>query len=202
WQPDSPAELTSISTEWSLVFDPIHFVERYARAIHRYLLALTKNQDDADEAAQEFFLRVTKHGFGRAKRERGRFRDYLKVAVRNWAFSFMKRRRPFRSSGVDWSHVPTPQWSSSTAEREWLAEWRQCLLNRAWHQLEARQDPGAKACCTVLRVASANPGAHSKALAARAGQLLGRPIRADAFRKQLSRARRVFAKFLVREIAQ
>jgi hypothetical protein len=39
-------------------------------------------------------------------------------------------------------------------------------------------------------------------LAARTSALIGRPIRADAFRKQVSRARFKLAKLLVREVAQ
>src|SRR5262245_52269858 len=90
---DVGAELGQIATEWSLVFDPIEFVERYEQAIKKYLCALVKHQEDADEVAQDFFLWVTKNGFPRARKERGRFRDYLKVAVRNFALNFLRRKQ-------------------------------------------------------------------------------------------------------------
>src|ERR1700676_4267839 len=50
-QADSRNGLNQIETEWSVVFDPVRFVERYAFAIHSYLLALLKNADEAEEVA-------------------------------------------------------------------------------------------------------------------------------------------------------
>jgi len=55
---------------------------------------------------------------------------------------------------------------------------------------------------TVLRLSLDHPAEDSAALAARVTALMGRPFRADAFRKQLSRARRLFAELLVREVVQ
>jgi hypothetical protein len=45
-------------------------------------------------------------------------------------------------------------------------------------------------------------GEDSEKLAARVGQLTGRPIQPAAFRKQVSRARRMFAQLLLREVEQ
>src|SRR5262249_23195157 len=84
--------LEDISTEWSLIHNPVQFVMRYAPAIQRYLAALIKPPSDAEDVAKEFFLRVVKNGFVHARRERGRFRDYVKTAVRNTALNFLNRR--------------------------------------------------------------------------------------------------------------
>src|SRR5207249_3687480 len=82
-----------ISTEWTIVKDPAQFVLRYGRAMQLYLVVLLKNRHDAEDVAQEFFLRITRHGFLHARQDRGRFRDYLKVAVRNAALNFLRSRQ-------------------------------------------------------------------------------------------------------------
>ena len=75
-------------------------------------------------------------------------------------------------------------------------------LERA-RRLEAhqRESPGNLA-HTVLRLSVEHPDEDSDALAARASRASGRPLLPAAFRKQLSRARRLFAGFLVAEVAQ
>src|SRR5262249_33766636 len=52
---------------------------------------------------------------------------------------------------------------------------------------------------TALRLTVDHPEEDSEALAARAGAFAGKPVRADAFRKQLSRARQLFAQLLIQE---
>lgn len=200
--PDRGPELGSISTEWSLVFDPVHFVDRYEKAIKKYLCALLKNQNDAEDVAQDFFLWVTANGFPRARRERGRFRDYLKVSVKNWALNFMRRKRsPLNHPEL--SALPNREEPTQETDQEWLRQWRRCILERAWRVLEAHQNrSGNDIYYTVLRLAASRPEEDSKTLANHASTILGRPIRADAFRKQLSRARRLFAELLVKEVAQ
>lgn len=52
-----------ISTCWPTISNPVQFVRRYAPAIRRYLQAFLRNSDDADEAAQDFLVRVFDRGF-------------------------------------------------------------------------------------------------------------------------------------------
>jgi hypothetical protein len=47
-----------------------------------------------------------------------------------------------------------------------------------------------------------NPLEDTKTLAARTSALIGRPLRAEAFRQQVSRARRTLVKFLLEEVTQ
>lgn len=197
------SELDLIATEWSQVHDSKHFMARYAPAVRRYLEALLKNSQDAEDVAQSFFLRVVEGGFDRANPERGRFRDYLKIGVRNAAVSFLrqKQRQP---RAIDAAAI---QQMFSRAEvdasREWLREWQNCLLDRAWKALDWHQQcAGGNLFHTVLRMAVDHPDEDSAALAGRVATLAGRPLRCEAFRKQLSRARRKFAELLVSEVKQ
>jgi hypothetical protein len=88
-------------------------------------------------------------------------------------------------------------------DQAWTAEWRACLLDRAWRRLEAYQGarPG-NVYYTVLRQLVGHPDEDSKALAAQVAAITGRPLEADAFRQQVRRARRRLARLLVVEVAQ
>lgn len=203
-QPPRPLSgLDRISTQWPLIHDPGHFVVRYGPAVRKYLDALVRNRHDAEEVAQEFLLKGIAQGFARASPDRGRFRDYLKVSVRNAALSFLTRKKKLEEGGVDLQQVPAAEDATALADQEWLGEWRRCILDRAWRALDShqRQSQG-NLFHAVLKVATEYPQEDSEALALRVGKRIGRPLRADAFRKQLSRARRFFAGLVVQEVAE
>jgi hypothetical protein len=198
----APSRLEDISTEWAIVRDPARFVIRYSRAIRNYLRALVPSSHNAEEVAQEFFLRVTQHGFFHTRESGGRFRDYLKTAVRNAALNFLQRQRSLSPTGPA-ALAGVPDKTQVGADQAWVAEWRQCLLSRACHALERHQDqsPG-NLFHTVLTMVVDNPLDDMKTLADRTSALIGRPLQAEAFRKQISRARRMLARLLVQEVAQ
>jgi hypothetical protein len=191
--------LDQISTHWAAINDPGSFTLRYAPAIRAYLLALLGDAHEADEVAQEFLLRVVERGFAQVSPEQGRFRDYLKTSVRNAALSRLRRQRP----GSLGEALAEELCGADDAEARWLGDWQRCLLDRAWRALEAhqRQSPG-NLCYTVLRVSADHPDEDSTALAERTSALAGRAVRPDAFRKQVSRARRQFAEVLLDEVTR
>jgi hypothetical protein len=195
--------LEHISTDWPLIGDPVRFVMRYARAIHKYLCAILNDPHDAEEVSQDFLTRVVERGFAQDRVTRGRFRDYLKAAVRNAARSQLRRKQLPQADEGALAELPDPGDTSAAADREWLAEWRQCLLDRAWHGLESHERASPESLFyTALRLSTDHPGEDSPALAARASQRVGRTVRPAAFRKQLSRARRQFARLVVHEVKQ
>jgi RNA polymerase sigma-70 factor (ECF subfamily) len=197
------ANLDQISTEWSLIHDPASFIKRYAPAMERYLQALLKNPHDAEEVLQDFLVRVVQHGFLRVRQDRGRFRDYLKVAVRNAALNYLQRKPSARRCVTDLTRFPARPDAGDDADQDWLSQWRRCLLERTWRALKRHEERSAQNLCyTVLRLKADSPRTHSQALAARASARAGYPLRPEAFRKQLSRARRLFAEFLIQEVAQ
>ena len=195
--------LDEISTEWAIVRDPARFVRRYASAIHRYVAALVTDRHDAEEVTQELFLRVAQHGFLRTRQEGGRFRDYLKAAVRNAALNFLRRNRTRKPADAGIVEAALADKTALAADQAWAAAWRRSLLERACRSLEKhqRRTPG-NLFHTVLSVLADNPLDDTKTLADRTGALIGRPLQPAAFRKQVSRARRMLARLLVQEVAQ
>jgi DNA-directed RNA polymerase specialized sigma24 family protein len=201
---DSPRpRLDQISTRWETVRDPVRFVLRYAPAIERFLSVLVRNPQDAEDVSQEFLASVLRHGFPPEANLHGRFRNYLIAAVRNAARAHFRRKAPCTVDPAGLDDLAHPQKSAPAAEREWLNSWRQCLLDRVWEALESHQQqyPHSRY-YLVLRLAVDHPDEGSEALAAHAGALSGQRLQPDAFRKQLSRARRKFAKLLVNEVAR
>jgi Sigma-70 region 2 len=204
-EPDQSAQvrrLERITTQWSRLNDPAHFAVRYAPAVRAYLSVIIRDAADTDDVIQEFLARVVERGFGRARPGRGRFRDYLKAALRNAARTHARRRsRVVMADAVDLTTFPAPS-VDEEADRTWRAEWRACLLDRTWAALEHHQkrSPG-NLYYTVLRLTTDHPAEDSATLAVRASEITCRPLGPAAFRKQLSRARYRFAALLVREIA-
>lgn len=188
--------LDEITTCWVAVRDPNAFVLRYATAVRAYLIAILGDVDAAEEVAQDFYAAGLRRGFARTEAVRGRFRDYLKAAVRNAARTRGRRRADAAALAED-PAVLDP------GDAEWLAQWRRTAMDRAWLELDRHQRQTAGSLAhTVLRLAVDHPEEDSEALAARASLAAGRPVRADAFRKQLSRARQRFAEALVAEVAE
>jgi hypothetical protein len=200
-QAERKENLDEISTDWDLIHDSGQFVRRYKPAMEQYLLALVKNSHDAEDILHDFLLRVLKHGFVRVHREGGRFRDYLKIAVRNAALNYLQRKPKPKKGAMKPLLVPAADLTQSATDQEWTAYWRQALLERVWKALQLHESrTSGNLACTVLRLVLDHPEDDSETLTARLSESLGHPFRADAFRKQLSRARRLFARLLVIEV--
>src|SRR5262249_56134087 len=109
--------LDLITTHWSALRDCNRFLLRYAQAVRAYLLALL-GAEDADDVAHDFFVRVVERGFERAAPDRGRFRDYLKIAVRNAALSHLRRKQRQPRAVEALEHTAADP--EGAANREWL----------------------------------------------------------------------------------
>lgn len=198
--PTPKSVLEQISTCWPMIHNPVQFVMRYARAIQKYVAAIVRDPHDAEEVAQDFLVRVFDKGFCPENVSRGRFRDYLKSAVRYVAISHLRKRRSAELSEEMLASIVQPD---SEADRAYSSGWRDCLLERVWQSLELHQQATAdNLFYSVLRLHTETPTASSDDHAARLSEQLGRTVRADAFRQQLHRARKHFAKLIVAEIQQ
>jgi hypothetical protein len=194
------SRLENISTHISIIDDPTRFVLRYGRAVRAYLGALVHDVNDADDVAQELLSRVLQRGLAWGGTSSRRFRDYLKAILRNVAVDWYRGKLRDAVVGVDLEAIAR---SEASADKEWLSEWRSCILKAAWTALEAHeaQHPD-NYCFSAIKIASEHPDDSSTRQAARLSAKVGRSIKLDAFRKQLSRARKLFAGLIIDEVRQ
>jgi RNA polymerase sigma-70 factor (ECF subfamily) len=202
--------LSSISTVWTVVAAAHQgppdeasvarkaLVERYLRAIYRYLLGAVRDAEVADELCQEFCLRFVRGDFRNADPQRGRFRDLLRTALINLVINYQKRKKPLPLAAESQLEAPPP----GDPEADFVARWREELLRRAWEALEAYQQESGRPLYTVLHCRADQPRLSSEELAEQLSERLGKPLTAVAFRQVLHRARVKFAALLEEEVRQ
>lgn len=197
------AGLDQISTRWPLIQDPVKFVMRYAPAIQGYLGVFLKSRHDVQDVCQAFLLRVIQRGLVEEKALHGRFRDYLIASVRNAALAHLRRRPAVAAESSLLAEVPAEDTIAFPDDEEWVARWRRCVLAGVWEALEnhERTHPGNLS-HTVLRALVDHPEHDSVQQAAHVSAACGRTIGSEAFRKQVSRARRLFAELVVSETSR
>ena len=204
--------LSQISTQWTLVFQAhsgspelvheaqVALIDRYAGAIHRYLLCSVRDPDIAAELDQEFALRFLRGDFHRADPARGRFRDFVKRSVRNLMLNYLKSQKR-RHRPLDAAPEPSIEAFETDFDLQFAASWRQGLLDHAWKSLKDLQDRTGMSYYTVLWCRAENPDMHSPDLARTLSAQLGKPITASGVRQALLRARDKFAGFLLDEVS-
>jgi RNA polymerase sigma-70 factor (ECF subfamily) len=210
WNP----QLSQLSTEWTLVFQAhqgspeqvasaqVELMGRYAGAVHRYLLAALRDPEAASDLDQEFALRFLRGDFHRADPSRGRFRDFVRRALRNLMIDYRRRRsaRP-RPLGDDLPEPVDPRADDRDFDRRFLTSWRSELMARAWQSLARLEKETGQPYHTVLTLRVEHPELHSKELAERLSEILGRTINPGGLRMALQRSRTRFVEFLLEEVA-
>lgn len=206
----SGIRLDQISTHLATLQDAQRFVMRYGKAIQAYLTAVVRDPDDAKDVFQDLVAGLLGRGGAAsawpgvtaAAAHKGRFRDYLKVIARNAAITFFRKKNRRHASDLAPDDHADPTSTDAAADREMLAEWQRCVLEKVWRELEAheRRAPG-NMFHTALRVYTEFPKEDSPKQAARVAEKLGRPVTAEAFRKQVSRGKRLMAELILCEVA-
>jgi RNA polymerase sigma factor (sigma-70 family) len=204
--------LDSMTTRWSVVRRAHQasiisagqarneLVLRYSKAIRAYVRAILQDDGRADEVAQDAIVRLLSGDFAGADPNRGRFRDLLKVSVRNMARNHWAKENRRRPAAVDVDEIAGNDGSSD--DPNWLASWRQNALDLTWSALESfeRSQPDSSA-VVLLRLRAAFPDASSEELAERLSEKTKKSVTPEAARQQLRRARVKFAELLIEEIA-
>ncbi len=211
---DDPHRLDQVVTQWSLLrlaHQPIDqqgpqarqaMLLKYRDAIRNYVAALLQHEPDTDDVAQDVLMRLMRGDFASADRSKGRFRDFLKVAVKNMVRTHWDKQQ--RRSAVSFEVLEgvDPEALNTDSDIAWTDEWRGQLIESTWQSLESfeQSTPG---CCyfTILQLRTAHPDADSSQLAEHLSEATGKIWRADAGRQQLRRARLRFAQLLVEELA-
>ena len=179
------------------------FFQRYQGAVLRYFQTALRDSDVATDLTQDFALRFVRGDFWNVAPERGRFRDFLRVALANMLRDHRRRQR--HRAGVEFVpgvHDPV-EGVSPEADPEFDESWRNELLARTWTALELHQAKTGEPYFTALKLKADRAEVSSVELAelfnaARAEVAL---ISETAFRKTLQRARDRFGELLLREVA-
>jgi RNA polymerase sigma-70 factor (ECF subfamily) len=206
---DLDARLTSISTQWTKLFAAHQdqgdaataaqkeLLLRYYGAVYRYLLGTLRDPAAAEELTQDFAVRFLRGDFRRADPQRGRFRDFVKTALRHLARDHWRKQGrapvPLPSDGPEPADADAP-------DQPFLDRWREELLAQAWAALAEVERQGGQPYHAVLR--GKVEGARSAQLAARLSAEWGKPFTEDGVRQVLHRARQKFAELLVEEVAR
>jgi RNA polymerase sigma-70 factor (ECF subfamily) len=211
--------LSQLATCWTLI-NQAHNVEtppeimraartqllqRYEPVVRCYLGKLLRScpnhWEAVEECLQTFALRFLSGSFCRADRHRGRFRDYLKTAVRNLAISYQRTDR-VRSQPLDEDYEAAAENSCSNEEEaEFLKVWRDELFKRALRTLAAEEEQNGKRLHSVLRMRMDYPDLRSAEMAERLSALFSKPVDAGWVRKRLLLARERFTRLLLSEVA-
>jgi RNA polymerase sigma factor (sigma-70 family) len=155
--PTPESRLNRISTHLHLLLYPGELALRYRKAIRQYLGSLLRDDHDADDVAQGVVQAILQGRFGRWDPGQGRFRDYLKKAVRNAALDHLRRKQRLAN--------PPPSAAShaqTTPEAVWVVGWRAAVLDGALEALRAyeQRHPG-NVSFTVLQLRAQHPGERS-----------------------------------------
>lgn len=203
--------IDAIKTRWSLVrlahlngqaIDAgqarQRLVMRYAAAIRRYVGAIVRDQNHADEISQEVIVRLIRGDFSGADPQRGRFRDLLKTAIRNRIRDYFAYEGRRRSAPLDFE---TPDdVGDDQLEQRWLHIWQKAVFEQTWNRL--LEDEGGKQThgYLALKLRAEFPDRTSEQLAEELSRLAEIEVRADRFRQLVHRMRKRFAVLLVDEV--
>jgi RNA polymerase sigma-70 factor (ECF subfamily) len=213
-QPEDPKDaLTVIPTLWTVVRQAHggvsaavadahqQLLERYGKAVKRYLLGALRDADAAEELTQEFALRMLRGDLQGANPQRGRFRDFVKGVLSHLVADYYRaqRRQPRPLPAHHLEAVnPTPE--ATDSDQLLRDSWRDELLSRAWKALAQLQEQTGSPFHTVLWHRAQHPEQRSAGMAQELTAVLGKPVSAAWVRQMLHRARTKFAQFLVTEV--
>jgi RNA polymerase sigma-70 factor (ECF subfamily) len=172
---------------------------RYHGAAYRYLLALLRDPAQAEELTQEFAVRFLRGDFRNASPEKGRFRDFLKAALRNLA------RKHWRDDPRQRERAPEGLPEPAVEEAEdagFVRAWGEELFARAWQALRRQEEETGGAGYALLRLKTDQPELRSAELAALLSERLGRPFSEESARQAVKRARDRFQDLLLEEVAR
>lgn len=123
-----------------------HFVARYRPAVVRFACQRGLGEADAQDVAQEVFLRLFEHHvLERADPRRGRFRHLLLAIVRHVLGHLREQRQALKRGGgkpplslsLD---LPPDQLVEEDTDPDFDREWVACLLASALRRLEGEND--------------------------------------------------------------
>lgn len=203
----SDERLTDITTIWATISSAHtpgptgqaameELVGRYHDAVTRYIHLKVRDKHLADEVLQEFWTKLLTGKLAGADKSKGRFRDYLRTVLHRLIIDHFRARKLQ-------SLPPGDLLDSSRPDEDFDRVWREAVINRVWSRLETYQATTPKnRYATVLQLRREFPKASIEEIAEKLSEITRTPIRPEAFRKNLQRARAKFIELLVLELRE
>jgi RNA polymerase sigma-70 factor (ECF subfamily) len=199
--------LTQIPTSWTTISSAHRpgpeslkamndLVGRYHDAVTRYIQLKVRDKHLADEVLQEFWTKLLTGKLAGADRTKGRFRDYLRTVLHRLMIDHFRSRKlqPL---------PPGDLLDSTHPDEDFDRVWRDAVLDRVWTRLQTYQASNPKnRYASVLQLRRDYPKASIDEIAERLTDVSGSPMTAEAFRKNLQRARAKFVDLLVLELRE
>lgn len=171
-------------------------ISRYHDAVERYLRIKIRDRNLADEVFQEFWTKLLAGKLGGADQSKGRFRDYLRTVLHRLIVDHFRGRKLQ-------ALPPGDLLDPSVPDVEYDRAWRSVILERVFDRLDTYEAATPKnRYASILRLRHDNPDASIDELAERLSEITGQPVRPEAFRKSLQRARMKFFELLQQELRE
>lgn len=171
-------------------------IGRYHDAVGRYLHVKLRDQNLADEVAQEFWAKLLTNKLAGADPSKGRFRDYLRTVLHRLIIDHFRGKRVQQLPPGDLLDPSSP-------DDEFVHVWRESVIKRVWSRLETYEVNTPKnRYATVLHLRVGAPDAPIEELAKKLGDQLNARVSPEAFRKTLQRARAKFLELLIQELRE
>jgi RNA polymerase sigma factor (sigma-70 family) len=205
--------LHKIDTDWADVFGArpgegeshaarCRLAMRYIGAVRRYIARVLRNQDAANELAQEFVVRVLQGDFHRADPSHGRFRDFVRAAARNLVHDHRRRCKARPPTLADKAPEPVaPLVETDALDAEFIQSWRRELLERALISLADYQQRTGRPYHEIISLRARDPQLSSAQMAALCSARLGEPVSDVWVRQTLRRARACLSDLLLKEVS-
>ncbi len=178
-------------------------IERYQGLARLYLAGALRHEREAEEAVaeclQELGVRVMTGAFKNVDPERGRFRHYLRACLSNLVNDY-QRRQGRRVDALGDFDPAAP--GSAADEKEFVALWRQELVERALRALANHEKRTGQQFYSVLKLKMDHPELRSAQMAERLTASAGKPLTEVGVRKRLSLARAKLVELLRAEVKQ
>ena len=209
---ETDPRLSELSTQWTMLFQAHHgtpeqmndalriMMLRYEGAVHRYFLKAVGDPEVVRELDQEFALRFLKGKFLKYDPKLGRFRDYVKRAVRNLMMDHHRQKGKTRHLDTDFDQAVVAGSSVDEIDEQIIDAWRDELLDRAWNALEDLEKRTGQPHHTILKCRARNPDLNSDQMARELAPVLGKSLSGGALRNRLQHAREKWVGLLVDEV--
>lgn len=173
----------------------------YSGAVHKRILAATRDENVAADLAQDFAVRLLQGHYRNADRRKGKFRHYLNRVVRNLTVDFYRLTRKERNLCQQVARDAQPASIAASEVPTGEFEARSRLLENTWRRLKENDHSHRPPYYEALELRVKHPSENMEELSERFAET--HPgYTPESLRQVICRARRQFRKLLRDEIAK